>query len=30
MGRQARLTDEEFAIFEQARDQTPPRPVSFE
>ncbi len=30
MGRQARLTDEEFAVFEQVRDQAPARPVSFE
>jgi plasmid stability protein len=30
MGRQARLSDEEFAIFEQVRDKTPSRLVSFE
>lgn len=30
MGRQARLTDEEFAVFEQVRDKTPSRPVDFE
>lgn len=30
MGRQARLTDEEFAVFENVRDKTPARPVSFE
>ena len=30
MGRQARLTDEEFAIFEQVRDKMPSRPVDFE
>ena len=30
MGRQARLSDEEFAVFEQVRDKTPARPVSFE
>lgn len=30
MGRQARLTDEEFAVFEKVRDKTPARPVSFE
>lgn len=30
MGRQARLSDEEFAVFEQVRDRTPTRPVSFE
>lgn len=29
-GRKARLTDEEFAVFEQVRDKTAPRPVSFE
>ena len=27
---QARLSDEEFAVFEQMRDKTPSRPVSFE
>jgi antitoxin FitA len=30
MGRQAKLSDEEFAVFEQVRDRTPARPVSFE
>ena len=30
MGRQARLSDEEFAVFEQVRDPAPARPVSFE
>lgn len=30
MGRQARLSDEEFAVFEQVRDKTPSRPASFE
>lgn len=30
IGRQAKLTDEEFALFEQVRDRTPARPVSFE
>jgi plasmid stability protein len=30
MGRQARLTDEEFAVFEKVRDKTPVNPVSFE
>ncbi len=30
MGRQARLSDEEFAVFEQVRDRAPTRPVSFE
>jgi plasmid stability protein len=30
MGRQDRLTDEEFAVFEQVRDKTPTRPMSFE
>ena len=30
MGRQARLSDEEFAVFEQVRDKAPSRPVSFE
>jgi plasmid stability protein len=30
MGRQAKLSDEEFAVFEQVRDKTPSRPVSFE
>lgn len=30
MGRKARLTDEEFAVFEQVRDKAPARPVRFE
>jgi antitoxin FitA len=30
MGRQARLSDEEFAVFEQVRDKAPTLPVSFE
>lgn len=30
IGREARLTDEEFAVFEQARDKSPARPTSFE
>ncbi len=30
MGRQARLSDEEFAVFEQVRDRSLSRPVSFE
>jgi plasmid stability protein len=30
IGRQARLTDEEFAVFERVRDKAPARPVSFE
>jgi len=30
MGRKARLTDEEFAVFEQVRDKAPTRSVSFE
>ena len=30
MGRQARLTDEEFAVFAQVRDKTPARPASFD
>jgi len=30
IGRQAKLKDEEFAVFEQVRDQTPARPASFE
>jgi len=30
MGRQAKLTDKEFAVFEQVRDKTPVRPLSFE
>ena len=30
MGRRARLTDEEAAVFEQVRDKAPTRPPSFE
>lgn len=30
VGRQARLSDEEFAVFGQVRDKTPTPPVSFE
>lgn len=30
MGRQARLTEDEFAVFEQIRDKTPARPIDFE
>lgn len=30
IGRKARLTEEEFAVFEQVRDKTPARPVSLE
>lgn len=30
IGRQAKLSDEEFAVFEGMRDKTPARPVSFE
>ena len=30
MGRQAKLTDEEAAVFEQVRDKAPARPPSFE
>lgn len=30
IGRQAKLTDQEFSVFEQARDKTAARPVSFE
>jgi plasmid stability protein len=30
VGRQARLSDDESAVFEQVRDKTPPTPVSFE
>jgi len=30
IGRKAKLTDEEFAGFEQVRDSAPARPVSFE
>ena len=30
IGRQARLSDEEFAIIEQVRDKTPAEPMTFE
>ena len=30
MGRRARLSDEEFAVFEQVRNKAPAHPVSFE
>lgn len=30
IGRQARLTDEEFAVFDQVRDNAPARAVNFE
>ena len=30
VGRRAKLTDEEFAVFEQVRNKTPARQVSFE
>ncbi len=30
IGRQAKLTDEEFAVFDQVRDKTPAKPASFE
>ena len=30
MGRRARLSDEEFAVFEQVRSKAPARPVDFE
>ena len=30
IGRRAKLTDEEFAVFEQVRNKAPARPVSFE
>jgi len=30
MGRQAKLTDKEFAVFEQVRNKAPARPLSFE
>ena len=30
MGRRARLSDEEFAVFKQVRSKTPARPVNFE
>ena len=30
MGRQARLTDQEFEVFDGLRDKAPSRPVNFE
>jgi len=30
IGRRAKLSDEEFAVFEQVRSKTPARPVNFE
>ena len=30
MGRRAKLSDEEFAVFEQVRSKAPARPLSFE
>ncbi len=30
IGYEAKLSDEEFAVFEQLRDKSPARPVSFE
>ena len=30
MGRQAKLTNDEFAVFSQVRDKAPARPLSFE
>jgi plasmid stability protein len=30
MGREAKLTDKECAVFEQVRDKTPARPADFE
>ncbi len=30
IGRQARLTDDEFAVLEQVRDKAPARPADFE
>jgi len=30
IGRQLKLTDDEFSVFEQVRDKSPARPVSFE
>ena len=30
MGKRAKLSDDEFAIFEQARSKAPSRPVNFE
>ncbi len=30
IGRRAKLTDQEFAVFSQVRDKSPARPLSFE
>ncbi|KPQ27526.1 MAG: Plasmid stability protein [Marinobacter excellens HL-55] len=30
IGKQAKLADNEFAVFEQVRDKTPAKPVNFE
>lgn len=30
IGKQAKLTDDEFAVLEQVRDKTPAKPVNFE
>lgn len=30
IGKQAKLTDDEFAVFEQVRDKTPAKPVNYE
>jgi antitoxin FitA len=30
IGQRAKLTDEEFALFEQVRSKAPARPVNFE
>ena len=30
IGRQAKLSDEDYAVIEQVRDKTPAKPVSFE
>ncbi len=30
VGRQARLSDQEFAVFDKARDRTPAHPAGFE
>ena len=30
MGRRAKLSDEEFAVFERVRSKTPARPVNFD
>ena len=30
LGRRAKLTDDEFAVFEQMRDKSAPRPLSFD